>query len=90
MLPGGEGLLVFNEEWRIPIYRQLKGVLFFDAGNVWERAGDIDPTDLRPVLGAGLRLDTPIGPLRVEYGRKLDRRPDESRGEIYLSIGAPF
>ncbi len=87
---GGESLLLVNEEFRFPILRALKGILFYDVGNVWDDTADFDPTDLRHVLGTGLRLETPIGPLRVEYGRKLDREPDESTGELFLAIGSAF
>ena len=87
---GGEALLVLNEEWHFPIWRRLRGELFLDAGNVYQTISDFDPTDLRSSAGAGLRLDTPIGPIRVEYGWKLDRKPDESPGEIIFSIGTVF
>ncbi|ANM28807.1 hypothetical protein ABI59_03075 [Acidobacteria bacterium Mor1] len=87
---GGEGLLLLNQEWRVPLWGRLKGVLFYDAGNVFDRAGDIDPFDLRHVLGLGVRLETPIGPLRLEYGSKLDRVGDESRGELFIAIGSAF
>jgi len=84
---GGEGLFIFNQEWRVPIYSSLKGVLFYDAGNVFLNARDFDPSDLRHVLGGGLRLETPIGPIRLEYGHKLDRKEGESGGELFLAIG---
>jgi len=89
---GGEALLVLNEELRFPIWeaRGLKGVLFYDAGNVYPRVSELHPTDLRHVLGAGLRLETPIGPLRLEYGRKLDREAGESAGELFFAIGSAF
>lgn len=87
---GGEALFLFNQEYRFPIWRRLRGVVFYDAGNVFGRLEDLDPTDLRHVLGAGLRVETPIGPLRLEYGAKLDREPDESKGEFFVSIGAAF
>ncbi len=87
---GGEALFLINQELRFPIWSQLKGVVFYDAGNVYEEAEDIDLGDLRHVLGVGLRLETPIGPLRFGYGGKLDREPAESRGEFFLSIGSAF
>ncbi len=87
---GGEAIFLFNEEWRFPIWRSLKGVVFYDAGNVWSTAGDLDPTDSRHVGGAGLRFETPIGPIRFEYGRKLDREPNEPKGEFNVSIGTAF
>jgi outer membrane protein insertion porin family len=87
---GGEASLIFNQEFRFPIWRTLHGVLFYDAGQVYLSIDDIDPSDLRHVLGGGLRLLTPIGPLRLEYGAKLDRETGESSGELFLSIGTPF
>ncbi len=87
---GGEALLLFNEEWHFPIWRSLRGELFLDAGNVYPRLADFDPTDLRSSAGVGLRLDTPIGPIRLEYGWKLDRKADETPGELIFAIGGIF
>ncbi len=87
---GGEALLVFNEEFRYPIWRVLRGIVFFDAGNLATRASALDLSDFRTVLGLGFRIDTPIGPFRFEYGWKLDRREDETAGEFHLSIGQAF
>jgi len=85
----GEALLLLNQELRIPLWGRLKGALFYDAGQVHAELSDLD-LDLRHVLGIGLRLETPIGPLRVEYGAKLDREPQETRGELFLAIGSAF
>ena len=87
---GGEGLFLLNEELRFPIFRVLQGVIFYDAGNVYRTLDEYDPTDLRQVAGAGLRLATPIGPFRFEYGGILDRRADEPRGQFFISIGQAF
>jgi outer membrane protein assembly factor BamA len=87
---GGEAIFLFNQDWSFPIWGSLRGELFFDAGNVYPTLDDFDPTDLRYDAGVGLRLDTPIGPIRVEYGWKLDRQPDESAGELIFAIGTLF
>jgi len=89
---GGEGLLLFNEEFRFPIWRRmrLKGTAFYDAGNVYFSLSDFDPTNLRHTLGGGLRLETPIGPIRAEYGWKLDREEGESSGQFHFAIGAVY
>jgi len=87
---GGEALFLVNAEWRVPLWKSLRGVLFYDTGNVYPRASDLDPTDLRHVLGLGVRFETPIGPLRFEYGHKLDRREGESSGEYFIAIGSAF
>lgn len=87
---GGEVMLLLNQELRFPIWGSLKGVVFYDAGNIYEELEEFDPSDLRHVLGTGARFDTPFGPLRVEYGWKLDRESGESGGEFHLAIGASF
>ena len=83
-------LVLMNHEYRIPIWNSLKGVLFYDAGNVYARPSGFSLDEIRHVLGIGMRLETPIGPLRIEYGRKVDRRPGESSGEVFFAIGNAF
>jgi len=86
---GGQGLFLLNTELRFPIYGALRGVAFYDTGNVFARPADyLD--DLRQVGGLGLRFDTPVGPFRLEYGWKLDRKPGESPGQFFFSIGQAF
>ena len=85
---GGDGMLLFNVEYRWNVTKGFGLVLFSDAGNVW-----IDPEfqlDLRASYGAGIRYGTPVGPLRVDYGQKIDRRPGESPGEVHFNIGHTF
>jgi outer membrane protein insertion porin family len=87
---GGEASLILNQEFRFPVWGRLGGVLFYDAGNVYRELGDFDPSDLRHVLGTGIRFNAPFGPLRLEYGVKLDREAGESPGEWHFAIGAVF
>ena len=87
---GGESLLLLNEELTFPIWRSLRAEIFLDAGNVYVTLSDFDPTDLRSSAGLGFRLETPIGPIRIEYGWKLDRREGESAGELVFAIGTVF
>ncbi|RMF72636.1 MAG: hypothetical protein D6738_10680, partial [Acidobacteria bacterium] len=84
---GGEAEWINNLELRWHVTRQLDLALFHDSGNVWATAGLIDPGDLRQAIGLGLRWRSPVGLLRLEYGRKLAPRPGESRGELFLAIG---
>jgi len=87
---GGDSLFLFNEELRFQVWKSLQGVTFFDAGNVYSDSSDFDLGDMRAAAGLGLRLNTPVGPFRVEYGWKLDRQPGESAGEFFFSIGQAF
>ncbi len=87
---GGSGILIGNVEWRTPLYGDLGLSLFVDAGNVWGDYRKLSLSELRVGAGVGLHYLTPVGPLRVEYGRKLDRKAGESLGEFSFSIGYPF
>ncbi|NLT65296.1 MAG: BamA/TamA family outer membrane protein [Acidobacteria bacterium] len=87
---GGEGLFLFNNELRFPLFSIFQGVVFLDVGNVYPRLADFDFT-LRKTAGAGLRAKIKFIPLRFDYGWKLDRlRPGESAGEFFFSIGQAF
>jgi outer membrane protein insertion porin family len=87
---GGAGLALANLEWRFPIFNLVGGDLFLDGGNVWASARDIRLPDFRWGAGLGVRVETPVGPIRLEYGWKLDRKPGESPGELFLSLGNSF
>jgi outer membrane protein insertion porin family len=88
---GGNGLAIFNVEWRFPIWRWFGGAVFFDTGAVTEEVADLAPDELRSGAGAGLRLSTPVGPVRVDLGYPLDRvENQEQKVRVYLTIGHPF
>ena len=86
---GGEALFLFNNEIRFPIFGILHGVGFLDIGNVYPRISDFN-FNIRKSAGAGLRLKIKFIPLRFDYGFKLDRRPGESPGAFFFSIGQAF
>ncbi|RMG44515.1 MAG: hypothetical protein D6718_09940 [Acidobacteria bacterium] len=87
---GGESLFLLNVEVRRRLGRGFEAAVFHDRGNVWLDARSFAVTGLRSTAGAELRWNTPVGALRVGYGRKLDPEPGEDRGGLYLSIGEPF
>jgi len=87
---GGEVLLVINEEIHLPVWKDLRAVAFFDAGNVWESRGSID-AGLFTSVGLGLRSPSPIGPLRLDLAHALDRRRDiDPEFKVYFGLGATF
>ena len=73
---GGEFFTVFNVEYTFPIYGELQGALFTDAGNLLPTSEDPGLNDMRYALGAGLRYKLPIGPIRLDYGVNPDTHPD--------------
>jgi outer membrane protein insertion porin family len=87
---GGNGLVLVNVDYRFPIIGQFGGVVFFDWGNVWADWRHIDLGEARPGAGVGVRYLSPIGPLRVEIGWKLDRQHGESPYAVFVSLGNPF
>ncbi len=86
---GGEALLVFNQELRFPVWGSIRGLLFFDAGNVWEDGNGPD-FDFFTAAGVGLRVTTPIGLVRFDAAVPLDRRPEDDDVKLYLGLGNVF
>ncbi|OYW10562.1 MAG: hypothetical protein B7X34_04420, partial [Acidobacteriia bacterium 12-62-4] len=87
---GGDSLFVWNSELRFPLFKIFDGVGFADLGNVYEGIGDFRPWQLRKAAGFGLRIRTPFFLIRLDYGFKLDRKPGESLGRPFISIGQAF
>ena len=87
---GGEGYTVFNVEYNFPIYGDLHGAVFVDAGNVVSRAGDFGIRNMRYAVGAGLRYNLPIGALRLDYGLNPSPRDGEATGAVQIAVGVAF
>ncbi len=87
---GGNALVLINLQYERPVSDSFSTVAFVDIGNIWAEPSLVRFDDLRWTAGLGLWFTTPAGPLRAEYGWKLDRQPGESRGEFFLSFGLPF
>jgi outer membrane protein insertion porin family len=92
---GGNGLVVLNSELRATIVGSFGAVAFIDAGNVFLRATDVDLGALRAAGGFGIRYQSPVGPIRIDLGFKLDRRelsPGrlERRSVLHISLGQAF
>ena len=76
----------------------LGGVLFLDGGNVWAESGTYRLNDLRYAIGPGLRYQTPIGPIRFDFGYQLNPipgllvngSPQTRRWRMHFSIGQAF
>ncbi|MBA3961690.1 MAG: BamA/TamA family outer membrane protein [Chthoniobacterales bacterium] len=87
---GGEYYTTFNAEYTFPIYGELLGAVFVDAGNLLPNASSPGLNDLRYGIGAGLRYNLPIGPVRLDYGVNPSPRKDESFGAFHFSFGFAF
>jgi outer membrane protein insertion porin family len=96
---GGDALMILNFELRFPLSRRWRLVPFYDLGNVFRRVSDISFAGMTNSVGLGLRFNTPIGPVGVDYGYLLDppffitasgaslRQP---RAAFHIRIGQSF
>jgi len=89
---GGETLLVANIEYTIPLLDFLKGALFVDAGNVWAESSDFGSGGFKTGVGFGVRVKTPIGPLKLDYGIPIDEQPgkEDREGRFHFSMSHGF
>jgi outer membrane protein insertion porin family len=87
---GGNALLLGSAELRVDCARALALAAFADTGNVFLSVSDLDVGKLRLTAGLGLRYKSALGPLRLDYGWKLDRRTGESPGHLHVTIGHAF
>ncbi|MCC6156785.1 MAG: outer membrane protein assembly factor BamA [Deltaproteobacteria bacterium] len=89
---GGNKYLQGNIELLIPIVKELniKGVLFYDAGNALAEEEWFALDGFRQSWGFGVRWISPIGPLRFEWGYPLHPRDDERTQNFEFGIGTFF
>jgi outer membrane protein insertion porin family len=85
--PGGQYLALFTLEQQFPIAHPLHGVLFFDAGNVWDQRSEIRPFDLKVGAGLGFRMEIPLlGNIGFDYGYGF-HRDDRPRWTGHFMLG---
>jgi outer membrane protein assembly complex protein YaeT len=87
---GGNAVLILNGELRVPVRGGLQAAGFVDSGNVFARVTTMDLSELRTAAGFGVRYKSPVGPIRLDLGFKLNRRPDEQLTAWFVSFGQAF
>lgn len=87
---GGEGMWNTNLELIRNITGSVKAVAFFDSGTLSRNFEDIGSSDIEMAAGLGIRLDLPIGPVRLEYGYNLTRDVGEPTGTFHFAIGYAY
>jgi outer membrane protein insertion porin family len=87
---GGNALLLFGAETRVDLARHFAGALFAEVGNVYPLVGTVRLADLRSTAGVGVRYRSALGPLRVDWAFKLDRKAGESASRLHVTVGHAF
>ena len=87
---GGEAKWHANAELIRNLTGSLKAVAFVDAGSLSRNYDELGSSEIELAAGLGLRLDLPIGPVRLEYGYNLTRDPGEPTGTLHFAIGMTF
>ncbi|MFH1281220.1 MAG: BamA/TamA family outer membrane protein, partial [Candidatus Omnitrophota bacterium] len=100
---GGASMAVGNIEYTYPLFSFLKVAAFYDVGNVWNKLGDIFSSEdatgplntggLKSGIGLGLRINTPIGPIMLDYGIPMDKTAGEDTkksGRFHFSASHGF
>jgi outer membrane protein insertion porin family len=87
---GGNALLAFALEARFDVFRSFGVQAFAETGNVYSQVNELAFRDFREVGGIGITYRSPFGPLRLDWGFKLDRRPGEDRHQLHLAVGYAF
>jgi len=92
-LIGGNKELVMNFEYLFPLISEIsfKGVVFFDAGNVWAQGEwPFNDQGVWSAYGVGVRWYSPMGPLRFEVGWNLKRPEGQPKRVFEFTIGTAF
>ena len=87
---GGQSMARTTIEWTFPIVEKARGALFYDTGFVNTNPWDYNFNNVASDVGFGLRLDLPIGPLRVDYGIPLQQAGNHGSGKFNFNVGYQF
>ena len=88
---GGNTSVNGTAEYSYPIIERVRGAFFFNVGNVYPNAYEVTVSSLKSDAGIGLRLNLPIGPLRLDYGYPIMTDSQAGRvGKFQFSVGYQF
>lgn len=87
----GNSMLKGSLEFRYPIIKKVQGVFFTDTGYAWSKDYDesnFDIGKMKHSVGIGLRINSPLGPIKLDYGYRLES--SDRGGRFHFSFGGQF
>ena len=87
---GGQSMARATFEWTFPIIEKARGAVFYDMGFVNSSAWSFGFNHMASDIGIGIRLDLPIGPLRLDYGYPVMRDGYNGGGHFNFNVGYQF
>jgi outer membrane protein insertion porin family len=88
---GGSSLAYGTVELSFPIIPRIRGSLFYDVGFVNAGFADFSTSGVNSDIGLGLRVELPIGPVRIDYGIPIDSDEfNDSTGKFNFNVGYQF
>ena len=88
---GGRIELVWHlAEFRLQVYKMFGMVGFVDVGNIWSGISSVRISHMAVAAGPGLRVNTPVGLLRLDWGINPDHRGDQAPSKLYFGMGQAF
>ncbi|HKP04056.1 MAG TPA: outer membrane protein assembly factor BamA [Chthoniobacterales bacterium] len=87
---GGQTEAAFTIEYTMPIIEKARAAVFYDTGFVNARPWDFNTDHVVSDVGVGLRLDLPIGPLRIDYGIPIIKDRNGGGGKFNFNVGYQF
>ncbi|MDB6147340.1 MAG: bamA [Spartobacteria bacterium] len=87
---GGQSMARATVELTFPIIAKVRAAVFYDTGFVNANPYDFGTSHIASDIGAGLRLDLPIGPLRIDYGIPIQTDGRGTDGHINFNVGYQF
>lgn len=89
-LVGAKSFTLLNVEYELGLTQRISAVAFWDALGVTSKIAELPWDDTLHAIGVGVRYNTVIGPVRLEYGHNLNPREWDPSGTLHFSIGYPF
>jgi outer membrane protein insertion porin family len=87
---GGQSLARATVEYTFPIVEHVRGALFYDIGLLDSRPNNFGTDHVASDVGVGVRLELPIGPLRIDYGIPVRKNGNDSSGKFNFNVGYQF